>query len=418
MTFKLNSHCHIIYEQNKSCIYDLLNGSMIAINEENTKILKKYLNQNIRMENNFDNKKLSFFSELENLSICAMYEENSYIEKINMTSSDFMEKSVPSNFSFESLYMDISTRCNLNCNFCNVKSYKTLRKTGCKRWPYKKTIMTINDWKKVMVEAENLNCKNLIFIGGEPLIEKKALENLIEFSMKLNFEKRVIHTNGVLINENFILFAKKKQLIFNIQVFSIKDATNYYITGEKTLWEKIYNNIKKLQKENIAFFVTILISKYNEADITETIDFFYKKNINFYIQYIHPILGENHASDNFLDDIYNKKNKFIQVNFKNFFENHEKNNCLGRILAIDSSADIYPCIMMRDIVVGNAINDLLVDVLKTTKFKKLSKITRDKIDACKKCEFRYGCFDCRALENSYTENLYSNEYCYETRKCF
>ena len=58
------------------------------------------------------------------------------------------------------------------------------------------------------------------------------------------------------------------------------------------------------------------------------------------------------------------------------------------------------------LILGNIKNSSLEDILAHPHLKKYWNITKDQIEVCKDCEFRYICTDCRAyLENP--EDMYS-----------
>ncbi|MEZ5016058.1 MAG: grasp-with-spasm system SPASM domain peptide maturase [Flavipsychrobacter sp.] len=87
------------------------------------------------------------------------------------------------------------------------------------------------------------------------------------------------------------------------------------------------------------------------------------------------------------------------VNLSLFTESINFNSCLNRKIAIDRNGDIKNCPSMAK-AYGN-INDVsLMQVLKESDFKDKWAITKDKIDTCKRCEFRYACTDCRAYLNN------------------
>jgi SPASM domain peptide maturase of grasp-with-spasm system len=75
--------------------------------------------------------------------------------------------------------------------------------------------------------------------------------------------------------------------------------------------------------------------------------------------------------------------------FKNY------NSCLNRKIGIDVNGDIKNCPSLSNIY-GNinyvSISDILTDEFKTYWYQ-----TKDQIDTCKICEFRYVCSECRAF---------------------
>lgn len=74
-------------------------------------------------------------------------------------------------------------------------------------------------------------------------------------------------------------------------------------------------------------------------------------------------------------------------------------------IAITSCGDVLPCIFSRNDIVGNIKADN-EDYLKNEIIKKWS-ITKDNIEVCKDCEYRYCCHDCRPLAIGIYGNMFS-----------
>ena len=53
--------------------------------------------------------------------------------------------------------------------------------------------------------------------------------------------------------------------------------------------------------------------------------------------------------------------------------------------------DVYPCVMERELSHGNLKNGNLKDLIDN----KICSLSKDYIEECKECEFRYACYDCR-----------------------
>ena len=63
-------------------------------------------------------------------------------------------------------------------------------------------------------------------------------------------------------------------------------------------------------------------------------------------------------------------------------------------------------------VQGNIFSQSILEILNTPKFQQYWDITKDMIDVCKDCEFRYTCVDSRVPQ----KNGETNNYCF-TDKC-
>lgn len=97
-------------------------------------------------------------------------------------------------------------------------------------------------------------------------------------------------------------------------------------------------------------------------------------------------------------------NGFV-TNIKSFTEFKNYNSCLNRKISVNSKGEIKNCPSMSQSY-GNIKDTTLEKALEHPDFKKYWNITKDQIDVCKDCEFRYVCTDCRAyIENP--KNIYS-----------
>lgn len=85
----------------------------------------------------------------------------------------------------------------------------------------------------------------------------------------------------------------------------------------------------------------------------------------------------------------------FQLNIFNFVESHNFNSCLNRKISIDKKGLIRNCPSLPESY-GHIENTSLAEVVKNPEFKKYWRITKDEIEVCRDCEFRYICTDCRA----------------------
>lgn len=102
---------------------------------------------------------------------------------------------------------------------------------------------------------------------------------------------------------------------------------------------------------------------------------------------------------------------YFQVNKDLFLESQHFNSCLYKKISIDVNGNIRNCPSLP-ISYGNVKGTSLLDVINSERFKKVWSISKDKINVCKFCEFRYMCTDCRAyvtdLEDEYSKPLKCN----------
>jgi len=77
------------------------------------------------------------------------------------------------------------------------------------------------------------NNLGVIFFGGEPLLKKDLIKDVIEFSDKLyrdsNFSNHYkITTNGILLDEEFLEYCNSSRLAVALSFDGIKEAHDYH----------------------------------------------------------------------------------------------------------------------------------------------------------------------------------------------
>ena len=87
---------------------------------------------------------------------------------------------------------------------------------------------------------------------------------------------------------------------------------------------------------------------------------------------------------------------YFIVNISNFTESKNFNNCLNKKISIDVRGQIKNCPSMSKSY-GNINETSLVEALNESDIKNLWGITKDMVDVCCDCEFRYICMDCRVF---------------------
>ncbi|SDH95053.1 SPASM domain peptide maturase, grasp-with-spasm system [Chryseobacterium taeanense] len=95
--------------------------------------------------------------------------------------------------------------------------------------------------------------------------------------------------------------------------------------------------------------------------------------------------------------------QYFSPNIQIFTESLHHNSCLHKKISVDAEGNIKNCPSMPQNF-GNIKDTTLEEALQHPDFKKYWNLTKDQIEVCKDCEFRYICTDCRA----YTERTHTN----------
>jgi SPASM domain peptide maturase of grasp-with-spasm system len=96
---------------------------------------------------------------------------------------------------------------------------------------------------------------------------------------------------------------------------------------------------------------------------------------------------------------------YFSLTVDHFTEALHFNTCLNRKLSIAADGEIKSCPVMPHSL-GNVRDTQLAAAARHPVLVQLGRITKDQIDVCRDCEFRYICTDCRAFTRE-AGNLYS-----------
>lgn len=128
----------------------------------------------------------------------------------------------------------ITTKCNLNCSYCFAHDY-------IKNNPNKN--ITLNELDKLLLFFKKINSHQIGILGGEPTLHpdfEKILIKILNFS-KLDHQYLRLYTNGIEL-ENYIYLLNDINILLNLNEPQILGTQK---------WNKIVNNIEKLNKKNL-----------------------------------------------------------------------------------------------------------------------------------------------------------------------
>ncbi|MDB5285487.1 MAG: Radical protein [Mucilaginibacter sp.] len=168
------------------------------------------------------------------------------------------------------LTINPSMNCNFKCWYC----YETHVKGSMLD---EHMVSKINKFVSTTASKQEMQFFALSFFGGEPLLYfKKDVVPIIENYAKECKDNSVatsisFTTNGYLINDEFILFFKERNLTCSLQItldgYKEKHDLVRYVSASKGSYETIITNIKSLLMNG--FYVRLRIN-YTEKNIEDT----------------------------------------------------------------------------------------------------------------------------------------------------
>jgi len=407
--FRLYSHIYYIYEQNSACIYNTITGDMISINPHNAKSLKESeSNTKLTEINNID---MDFYSKLNDMGLGTFYNNPVYVEKAILGISEPMQRIIKQNYTIRNMQVELTSDCNLDCKFCPKNDNTLFRKTGCKRWNIIGDPLEFEEWKNIISQVIKLGCKELTFIGGEPMLEYQLMRDIIKFAQTKGIYEFTIYTNGTLLDIEKLKFIYENNVKLILQLLSIEEDLCDEISGYPGTFKSIFIALEQIKNIGLNFSFMYLVNRFNELEVNNVRDFTSKFTNNLVIDYIYPKPQNEFYSKKYANSLYNTDSRFIRPKLATFQYFKNNNCCYGDKIAITQDGNVLPCIMSRQIPLGNIRDNTNLYSLLNSKYYKYKRMSKDSIDGCSKCALRYGCIECRALEMSACGEVNGIEYC-------
>ena len=355
----------------KHCIYDLNQGHLYHISDHVVRLIEKITSYNI-MDLNLSPRDKSMINNLENTSLIITSDLREKQDNIFS-----LRKMILPKFS----WIEVTRQCNLSCSFCYEKSNQ-----------YCKDRMSLDDFYYVCDELKNNGIERIQLIGGEPLLLGDDLRTMVKYSCRF-FHFIELYTNGTLINKDWASFFKQNNISIAISIHSYIPSEHDRLTTVAGSHKNTIRGLNHLNEHNVNYNIAC-VSNAN-CDIGEK-----TRDIKYTLFAKDPkIIGRAHINqynfDLFKSKAITKKSKISLLNKNRVVKAISGHQCFIKKMYISHKLDVYPCVMERRIKYGN---------LKIDKFSNLLKqgmigLSKDHINECKECEFRYSCFDCRPDSN-------------------
>lgn len=291
-------------------------------------------------------------------------------------------------------------KCNCNCETCLWKN-NTI-----------KDELSLNEIKRIYLEAKEAGFIATILWGGEPLI-RKDISKIIKFAKnEAKFTIVGIVTNGWFLPQKIDKFGNDLNFIL-ISLDSPRREEHDRIRGLIGLYDKIIESIDLIKTDYpfISLQLSFSISKYNINRIEEMIAFSDKLNTPVAFNVINTI---RHYSSGDLDEkgLYSASEREISEAFSKILEAKRKgskilnsemylNHFIGGkkpyqcqtkkvFMFVNSNGDIENCLQI-DKPIANLREESVGDILQLLSFK----------NSIKDCENCYSCNSPTMIDTSY-----------------
>lgn len=364
--FVLQNNVYIVSGAKKYCIYNLNNQKMYSLDSKFYKQLEGLLNAKVPFEG-------ALQSDVEYL-----LKEEIIAEKGKLFP---VLKPYTYKFDINFAWIEITQNCNLLCRHCYEESARTKIKPE----------ISFDDFKLAVNSLKSIGVNRIQLVGGEPLMHSK-IEQFIEYAAQ-NFSFIEIFTNGTLLTNNILELIKEHGISLAFSVYSDNSVLHDFVTCTEGSYKLTDEHIRQALLKGIEIRIASVETKdtprfqLSDLNILHCTDFprlTGRANLSLY-------------SRDMLKRKLITKNSFKKpLSTQYFFKNRVIHNCFGEKMYIDYELNVFPCAMERRVCYGNLREVCIQEMLEN----ELARMTKDKINGCKDCEYRYACFDCRCDANN------------------
>lgn len=381
----LNEDVFIVSGPVNHAVYNLATGKMYSVNNKVLTVLRrlqeaKDTGKALQLDQNEE--LIRHFLEIEQIYPPAVYQAPPPCEKEGNGAKTRLyhesSRDKPA-LGIDFAWLEVTDRCNLKCRHCYEEAKNGLAGK----------MMTWEDYVHALTELKATGIKQIQFIGGEPMMNH-LLRKMITYA-RPDFEYIEVFTNATMINKEWVSFYKANDIHIGTSVYSYVAEEHDKVTGVKGSHENTTRALALLKEAEVPFRTATvcmdgicvgergraaynLEGKQDPARLTgrATLSLMNKELIE--------------------RKMITKRSYFSRyLRRESVLNALQRHNCFGSKLYITFDLDVYPCVMERRFCHGNLRGRTLPDLVK----REILELTKDKIQGCCDCEYRYACHDCR-----------------------
>ena len=242
---------------------------------------------------------------------------------------------------FDTLWLELTLTCNLECVHCYANSSPSVRQGIC----------TTDQWLHLLDEAATHRCHRVIIIGGEPTLHPDIIQILSHAAQK-EFQEIHLFTNATHLTPGLCDAIESLGIIVDFSFYSFDARTHDKITRKKGSWQKTLKGIASLLARQVPISANIVLMDKNNSHYQSTVDFL----TDFGVKDIHV-------------DGVRDSGRGASMKHGKQWEPASIRPLSGKFpikISIDPDGKAFPCPGTRNIVLGNIGKTPLSDILLST----------------------------------------------------
>jgi radical SAM protein with 4Fe4S-binding SPASM domain len=299
------------------------------------------------------------------------------------------------------LVIHLTEECNLRCKHCCFEAGIALRNE-----------LSSDEFLKLLRDFVKLGGKLLLITGGEPLLRRLVMYDVIQRARQYGVEKIMLNTNGTLLNNEDLKILKNYDVEVCVSLDGAKPSTHDLIRGEGT-FVKAVNSIQALVQAGVKTGIGTTLMQPNLCEVEDIVSLGKELGvayINFTLLKLKGRARDTASSLMFSKDEILATLKMIariceetclrisaeglRIDPKLIQRKKDLCGAGTYMLSVSSVGDIFPCDSLHDdaLNAGNIRNEKLEDIWQNSPIlKNIEKLSVVQIESCRDCELKFVC---------------------------
>lgn len=261
-----------------------------------------------------------------------------------MLHSQFAGERVSSSSEIDFLWLELTNQCNLRCVHCYAESDPTTGDVDR---------LDAARYEAVMLDAYDLGCRRVQFIGGEPTLNP-ALPDLVRYAASLGYTFVEVFTNLTRLNDQLIDLFVEHDVHVATSVYASEAMAHDAITLSDGSFERTVANLRRLVRAGVPVRAGIIEMQENEGRREQTFEF------------LRSIGVENVGSDT------------VRGFGRACGDDHPSlgglcGGCAEKTVCVGSDGKVSPCIMSKFWAVGSILDEPFSNLARSPRLSEVRK---------------------------------------------
>jgi MoaA/NifB/PqqE/SkfB family radical SAM enzyme len=306
--------------------------------------------------------------------------------------------------------------CNESCQHCYADSMPPTKRRALGLPALEESYtrkLSFSEWKLLITQAYELGARSCQFIGGEPTLYSVRGEgdwlDLCQHARDIGFEMIEVYTNATMLTEPKILKMKELGLNVAVSLYSYDEAVHDDITNTPGSHRMTMKNLALLKKHGLKVRIGIIMMRPNEATTKQTIELVDSMGFEGGSR-VDPLRPKGRGDRPWLFPSLEATalhGIMLEPNFtasrSMLAQYSTSHSCVGGKVTIVEDGSLLSCIFADRTNPSSSVITLedkvsLSDGLSRQGLQSRWNHTKDQVEVCSRCEYRYGCFDCLELD--------------------